>query len=508
MTAHDSHSLPLGTRLDSQYIIGGLLGRGGFATTYVIRDEILDREFALKEFFPDELVRREEGSTQVIVRTNRANDFAWGRKKFFNEARLLAQFSHPNIVGVRRVFEANDTAYMVLDLVQGNTLEAWLEGLDSPPTQIELDFLTAPLLSAFDLVHTNRSWHLDMSPDNVMIRSADGAPVLLDFGASRFEIKQQSQLVTALVFKSGYSAPEQYTSKADQYGPWTDIYAFGATLYRAVTGIRPSEATARQMLDDLVPAADLARGRYRGSFLAAIDQALRLTPGQRPQSVVEWSRPLLDGSTVVNRLASPRPMAKRVATQHVATELISARSAAIAPKRPSLWWIAAGSALCLVGIGIGVYVGLHLGAPEPAGSVHDRQTAADAAADRASRDEADRRRLEELQREWAKSEKRPAVNDHPFKGRWGNSDIACGSSNWSYGDGDRLVIFGAEAAQYIASDSSNSFACTSAKISTLGVAPAFAASCSGAEDLTLRPAGSVLTGRGPDGVNLNLSKCP
>ena len=123
--------------------------------------------------------------------------------------------------------------------------------------------------------------------------------LLLDFGASRFEIKQHSQLVSALVFKSGYSAPEQYTSNADRYGPWTDIYAFAATLHRAVSGERPIEATSRQLSDDLTPATKAAAGQYRESFLEAIDEALRLSPGQRPQSVREWRGMLLAGSDVV-----------------------------------------------------------------------------------------------------------------------------------------------------------------------------------------------------------------
>ncbi|MFA5951928.1 MAG: protein kinase [Hyphomicrobium sp.] len=296
MTANDDTILQPGTRID-QYVITGLLGRGGFGITYLIKDELLDKEFALKEFFPEELVRRDGKSLRFLARTNAETDYHWGRKKFFDEARLLAQFNHPNIVGVRRVFESNDTAYMVLDLIRGITLEKWLKGLDSRPTQDELDLVAAPLLSALQLVHENRTWHLDISPDNVMIRASDGAPLLLDFGASRFEIKQHSQLVSALVFKSGYSAPEQYTSNADRYGAWTDIYAFGAMLYRAVTGSRPPEATSRQLADDMKPAVVAAKGHYRESFLAAIDAALRLQPALRPQSISDWSGQLLKGST-------------------------------------------------------------------------------------------------------------------------------------------------------------------------------------------------------------------
>jgi hypothetical protein len=152
-------------------------------------------------------------------------------------------------------------------------------------------------------VHANRTWHLDISPDNIMIRAADGAPILLDFGASRFEIKQHSQLVSALVFKSGYSAPEQYTSNADRYGAWTDIYAFGATVYRAIAGSRPIEATSRQIQDELTPVEEVGRGRYRPTFLKAVDWALELRPRDRPQNIAQWRKELLAGG-------GPVPLAK------------------------------------------------------------------------------------------------------------------------------------------------------------------------------------------------------
>lgn len=290
--SQDDSVLPVGTRID-QYEIIGLLGRGGFGITYLVRDDALQKEFALKEFFPEDLVRRDGNSIRFAAKTNSENDYKWGLAKFYNEARLLAQFSHPNIVSVRRVFEANGTAYMLLDFIKGSTLEKWLQSLDSPPTQEELDLIAGPLLSALELVHENRSWHLDVSPENIMIRASDGQPILLDFGASRYEIKQHSQLVSALVFKSGYSAPEQYTSNADRYGPWTDIYATAATFYRAIAGHRPTEATSRQLSDDLKSVSEVATARYRPGFLKAIDAALKLPPQSRPQSIAEWRTMLL-----------------------------------------------------------------------------------------------------------------------------------------------------------------------------------------------------------------------
>jgi hypothetical protein len=131
----------------------------------------------------------------------------------------------------------------------------------------------------------------------------------LDFGASRFELKQHSQLVSALVFKSGYSAPEQYTTNAGRLGPWTDIYAFGATLYRAVAGRRPHEATERQLEDEDRPAALVGQGRYRASFLEAIDWALKIPPRSRPQTVRDWRKMLLP-----QQRPPAAPSATRIAT--------------------------------------------------------------------------------------------------------------------------------------------------------------------------------------------------
>lgn len=302
MSPHDPATLSKGTKID-QYVVNSVLGRGGFGITYLVHDESLQKDFALKEFFPEDLVIREGSAIRFTAKPHSESDYLWGLKKFYDEARLLAQFNHTNIVSVRRVFEANNSAYMLLDFVKGSTLEKWLQGLDSPPTQEELDLITAPLLNALELVHANKTWHLDISPDNVMIRATDGAPILLDFGASRFEIKQHSQLVSALVFKSGYSAPEQYTSNADRYGAWTDIYAFGATVYRAIAGSRPIEATSRQIQDELRPAEEVGKGRYRPTFLKAVDWALELRPRDRPQNIAQWRKELLAGG-------GPVPLAK------------------------------------------------------------------------------------------------------------------------------------------------------------------------------------------------------
>jgi tRNA A-37 threonylcarbamoyl transferase component Bud32 len=361
MNYQDTSILPVGTRID-QYTISRLLGRGGFGITYLVHDSGLEKDFALKEFFPEDLVRREGDSIRFAAKPNSEADYKWGLKKFYDEARLLAQFNHPNIVTVRRVFEHNDCAYMLLDFVNGSTLEKWLQGLDSPPTQEELDLICGPLLSALELVHANKTWHLDISPENVMIRASDGAPILLDFGASRFEIKQHSTLVSALVFKSGYSAPEQYTSNADRYGPWTDIYAFGATLYRAIGGSRPTEATSRQLRDEQKPVAQVAKTPYRDNFLQAIDWAMRLPPDSRPQSIAEWRPSLLDSRQAPGPARMTRVLSGRTQLVPPKERPAAAPSPEPVKSRPGIR--AAAMLLALLGLGFGVGFGADRLAPD------------------------------------------------------------------------------------------------------------------------------------------------
>jgi serine/threonine protein kinase len=286
-----STALPAGQKVD-QYVVGSVLGRGGFGITYAVRDPILEKDFALKEFFPEGLVYREDKDIKIQSEI----DFQWGLKRFYDEARLLAQFNHPNIVTVKRVFQANSTAYILLDFIEGRTLETWLLGLDSPPTQEELDIITFPLLSALAFVHVKDIRHLDIAPDNIMIRASDGEPILLDFGAARLAIKQHSQLVSATIFKPGYAAPEQYTPNIKHYGPWTDIYGLAATLYRSISGKRPVDAPARRIRDELAPAAKVAKGNYRHQFLSALDWALDLQPDRRPQTIDQWHEALFEGS--------------------------------------------------------------------------------------------------------------------------------------------------------------------------------------------------------------------
>ena len=284
-------ALRTGTRLDNRYTIEHVIAAGGFGVTYYAHHEGLDRACAIKEHFPRQFAVRDETTSKV-----HASDpeiFSWALERFLQEGRALAQCKHPNVVDVADVFEANGTAYMVLDYEQGTTMRRWLDALGRRPTQTEIDGILAPLLDALAFVHAQGLLHRDLAPDNIMIR-ADGQPCLIDFGAARQAIAQRSHVLSAIV-KSGYSPPEQYTTSGKSQGPWSDIYALGATIYHAISGRAPVESTERQLEDELKPAAEAvaAPGNYRPAFLAAIDAALRLKHSERPRNIAEWRAMLL-----------------------------------------------------------------------------------------------------------------------------------------------------------------------------------------------------------------------
>ncbi|MGE3916614.1 MAG: protein kinase [Hyphomicrobiaceae bacterium] len=280
--------LPPGTVVGA-YVIRSILGTGGFGVTYRAEHSGLGKEFALKEYFPRGYAQRE--GTTVSAFTNTGPTYRWGLDRFLQEARALAKFHHRAIVGVSNVFEANGTAYIVLSFEHGRDMRKWRAELGRPPSQAELDAVLVDLLDALAELHKIGLIHRDIAPDNIYIR-ADGSPVLLDFGAARHAVGEHSAQISAIV-KSGYSPPEQYSTDSKAQGPWSDIYALGATLYAQVIGRAPPEAALRMLDDTFEPAAKMAPAGYRPEFLAGIDMALQLPPKQRPPSVDEWRASLL-----------------------------------------------------------------------------------------------------------------------------------------------------------------------------------------------------------------------
>ncbi|MCU0831001.1 MAG: serine/threonine protein kinase [Rhizobiaceae bacterium] len=289
-------ALPAGTEL-KQYTIRSVLGQGGFGITYLAWDNDLSRQVAIKECFPSDFVQR-DGSAVLPTSEANATEFEWALGRFVEEATTLARFRHPGIVNVLQILKGvNNTAYMVLEFVEGQSLESWLTGLGRPPTQKELSALIAPLADALDNVHQAGVIHRDIAPDNIYLRDT-GEAVLLDFGSAKHTVNNRSRSLR-LVVKDGYSAPEQYYAEGKQ-GPWTDVYALSATLYRAITGLKCPPSYARDSevssddADPLRPLTLIAPTGYDANFLSAIDKGMALRLKQRPQSIGEW-RALLNG---------------------------------------------------------------------------------------------------------------------------------------------------------------------------------------------------------------------
>src|SRR5262245_28030642 len=280
----DANALAVGTRL-GEYAVESVLGSGGFGITYRAWDTRLDSRVALKEYFPASLAYRVGGTTVASRPDGASGGYEWGMEKFLHEATALARLQHPNIVGVRRLFKANNTAYMALDYIEGPSLKDWRKARRTP-AQTDLDQLLIPLLNALELVHRKGLLHRDIAPKNVMI-APPFMPILIDFGAARQLVAQHSQTFAALL-TPGYAPFEQYVATGRNQGPWTDIYALAASVYELMHGQTPPEAPERAVQDKCVPAVDVGKGRYRPEFLQAIDWGLRPLPKDRPQSVAEW----------------------------------------------------------------------------------------------------------------------------------------------------------------------------------------------------------------------------
>lgn len=241
-----------GSILANKYLVGRVLGQGGFGITYLGWDLNLETKLAIKEYFPQGHASRFPGQSKVIsLAGTEAEQFDFWLNRFVQESKTLAQFeSHPNIVSVRDFFEANNTAYMIMNYIEGLTFEQYLNYCGgSIPLSTALD-VAIPVLDALRAVHHIGFMHRDISPGNICIDN-DGRVILIDFGASRQEMRENSKSLS-VILKAGYAPIEQYQSRGRQ-GPWTDIYAVGATMYRAVTGQVPLDAIDRLSEDDLKP---------------------------------------------------------------------------------------------------------------------------------------------------------------------------------------------------------------------------------------------------------------
>ena len=375
-----------------RYEIQSVLGQGGFGITYRARDIQLDREVAIKEYLPSALAVRQDSATVLPRSTKMADDFGWGRDRFVTEGRTLASLHRvPAIVQVFDFLEANGTAYIVMELLSGETLEDRISR-NGKLTPEEVDRVLWPLLDGLEQVHSAGFLHRDIKPANILL-DANGNPTLIDFGASRAAMVGRTAAMTA-IFTPGYAAAEQMTSA--KQGPWSDIYGLAATIYHAITGKAPPNAFDRMLDDSYEPLTRLAPAGFAPGLLAGVDAGLAVAARDRPQSIAGW-RPILGmtsapegGATVVmgKESAAPTTVA-RVSVLGAPTVVgappTASSTASEEPKKKTGLWIAIAAVVALA-LGGGGYYAMAPRGPDP------EMVKAKAAAETA---EAERRKAQE-----------------------------------------------------------------------------------------------------------------
>lgn len=285
--------LPPRTILEGKYLIGRVLGQGGFGITYLAWDLNLNVKLAIKEYFPQDLATRASGNSQIYAYTgSMSSQYEYGLDKFLQEARTLAQFEgHPNIVSVRDFFKANGTAYFVMSYVEGITVKDHLKNSGGILPLDQAHGIIMPVLDALREVHSVNVLHRDISPDNIFINNK-GQVILIDFGAARQAVSEKGHSLS-IILKPGYAPEEQYRTKGVQ-GPWTDIYAVGATFYHLITGKQPPEALERLDEDTIEPPRQLNVDISETEENALLT-ALSLKAKNRYQSVQDFQTALTGG---------------------------------------------------------------------------------------------------------------------------------------------------------------------------------------------------------------------
>jgi serine/threonine protein kinase len=280
--------LQTGTIID-QYIIERELAHGGFSSVYLARQMSDQVQVAIKEYLPRKLAHRTWNNMVVANSEETKPLFRQGRILFFEEAKVLAKLKHPNIVEVINFFEANATVHMVMTYDYGVTLNKILKNKILPVTEEFLLAVFSSLLNGINHMHEHRFLHLDIKPANILVRPGNDA-LLLDFGAIQsFPLERLSR--QGKVLTRGFSPMEQHDLKAP-LGPWTDIYAIGASM-RTCLDYKPLvHAPDRVHNDTLVPAVKAFKNKFPESLLKAIDWAMEVRPERRPQSVAELQQAL------------------------------------------------------------------------------------------------------------------------------------------------------------------------------------------------------------------------
>ena len=288
----NSYSLQRNTGLIGRYVIQEVLGQGGFGITYLGIDKLYGNKVAIKEYYPQEIAMRKAQYEDVVTVTSieEKNNYDKGKKRFLDEAQVMARFNkNEGIVKILDFFEANNTAYIVMEYLEGITLKQYLGkyGVIQFRNLIEM---MLPLLEALIEIHSQGLIHRDISPDNIMVQH-NSKLKLMDFGTARDYTESGNKSLT-VILKPGYAPPEQYQTHGVQ-GPWTDIYALCATIYKCLTGITPPDAIARVM-DDKFKEPDQLDGKLSPDIKKILWKGMNIFPEERYQDIVEFGEDVCD----------------------------------------------------------------------------------------------------------------------------------------------------------------------------------------------------------------------
>lgn len=303
----EAYHLAPGEILNHKYIVGTAIDSGGFGIIYRAWDAQMEQVVAIKEYFPNGVVSRVPGQNDVIVYSGKNREvFRKGVDRFLVEARNMAEFSQPDIVALYDYFEENNTAYIVMEYLDGISFKEYLKERGGRIPSEEVVDITLHVLAALEEIHSHHIIHRDISPDNIFLCSNHRVKVI-DFGAARFSSGEESSNFSTIV-KPGYAPAEQYRTKSRQ-GPFTDLYALGACMYQAATGEKPQESLARAMHDDLRPPKEL-NPEVPEYLSDIIMKAMAMDEDERFQSSEEFMK-ALKGHQIAKTPAKKKPKKKK-----------------------------------------------------------------------------------------------------------------------------------------------------------------------------------------------------